>query len=110
VVQKNTQEKGLFIITQTEDIKDSKYYIIKVPTPVDKKNRPVLTPLIKASETIGKMLTKGDIVIYESTLYPGATEEDCVPILEQFSSLRFNKDFFVGYSPERINQEIKNVL
>jgi UDP-N-acetyl-D-galactosamine dehydrogenase len=103
VVQKNTQEKGLFITTQTEDIKDSNYYIITVPTPVDKKNRPVLTPLIKASETIGKVLAKGDIVIYESTVYPGATEEDCVPILEQFSGLRFNKDFFVGYSPERIN-------
>src|SRR5690606_32066635 len=78
-------------------------YIITVPTPVDKNNRPDLTPLYKASETVGKVLSKGDIVIYESTVYPGATEEDCVPVLERVSDLIFNKDFFVGYSPERIN-------
>ena len=74
-----------------------------VPTPIDKNKRPNLTPLIKASESIGKVLKIGDIVIYESTVYPGATEEDCVPVLEQFSGLKFNQDFYCGYSPERIN-------
>jgi hypothetical protein len=74
-----------------------------VPTPIDKYKQPDLTPLIKASETIGKVLKVGDIVIYESTVYPGATEEDCVPVLEKFSGLTFNQDFFAGYSPERIN-------
>ena len=86
-----------------EDIKDCNIYIVTVPTPIDKNKRPDLTPLIKASETIGKVLKKDDIVIYESTVYPGATEEDCVPVLEKFSNLKFNKDFFCGYSPERIN-------
>ncbi|MFQ3305707.1 MAG: UDP-N-acetyl-D-galactosamine dehydrogenase, partial [Polaribacter sp.] len=103
LVSENSHNTGLFITTSIEDIKDSTYYIITVPTPVDKNNRPVLTPLIKASETVGEVLKKDDIVIYESTVYPGATEEDCVPVLEQFSGLTFNKDFFVGYSPERIN-------
>lgn len=74
-----------------------------VPTPIDEHKQPDLTPLVKASESIGKVLKKGDIVIYESTVYPGATEEDCVPVLEKFSGLRFNEDFFAGYSPERIN-------
>ncbi len=78
-------------------------FIVTVPTPIDKANRPDLTPLVKASETVGKALKSGDIVIYESTVYPGATEEVCVPILEQFSGLKFNQDFFCGYSPERIN-------
>lgn len=82
---------------------DANIYIITVPTPVDKHNRPDLTPLIKASETVGKVLKKGDIVIYESTVYPGATEDDCIPVLERVSGLKFNKDFFAGYSPERIN-------
>ena len=86
-----------------EDIKDSNYLIVAVPTPVDKNKRPDLTPLIKATETVGKVLKKGDIVIYESTVYPGATEDDCVPVLEKFSGLRFNVDFFCGFSPERIN-------
>ncbi|MGA1941035.1 Vi polysaccharide biosynthesis UDP-N-acetylglucosamine C-6 dehydrogenase TviB [Arcobacter sp. YIC-310] len=86
-----------------EDIKDSNVYIVTVPTPIDKNKRPDLTPLIKASETVGKVLKKDDIVIYESTVYPGATEEDCVPILEKVSGLKFNKDFYCGYSPERIN-------
>jgi UDP-N-acetyl-D-galactosamine dehydrogenase len=97
------QEKGLFCTADLEDIKDSNIYIITVPTPVDKNNHPDLTPLYKASETAGKVLKKGDIVIYESTVYPGATEEECVPVLEKTSGLKFNKDFFVGYSPERIN-------
>lgn len=90
----------------TSNIKDlgpCNYYIVTVPTPIDKNKRPDLTPLIKASETVGKVLSKGDIVIYESTVYPGATEEECVPVLEQFSGLTFNEDFYCGYSPERIN-------
>jgi UDP-N-acetyl-D-galactosamine dehydrogenase len=84
-------------------LKDANHFIVTVPTPVDIYKKPDLTPLIKASETVGKVLKKGDIVIYESTVYPGCTEEDCVPVLEKFSGLRFNVDFFCGYSPERIN-------
>ncbi|WP_299065958.1 nucleotide sugar dehydrogenase [uncultured Polaribacter sp.] len=103
LVDDNNHDKGLFFTTSKEDIKDSNYYIVTVPTPVDKNNRPVLTPLIKASELIGSVLKKDDIVIYESTVYPGATEEDCIPVLENISGLKFNKDFFAGYSPERIN-------
>lgn len=86
-----------------EDLRKCQIFIVTVPTPVDVNNRPVLTPLYKASETIGKVLKKGDIVIYESTVYPGVTEEECVPVLEKFSGLKFNIDFFAGYSPERIN-------
>nr|WP_299343579.1 nucleotide sugar dehydrogenase [Allomuricauda sp.] len=97
------EDKGLFCTHQVEDIEKADVYVITVPTPVDKNNRPDLTPLYKASETVGKVLKKGDIVIYESTVYPGVTEEECVPILEQTSGLRFNEDFFAGYSPERIN-------
>lgn len=94
---------GLYCSADLEDIKDCNYYIVTVPTPVDKNNRPDLTPLYKASETVGKVLSKGDIVIYESTVYPGVTEEDCVPVLERISGLKFNTDFYAGYSPERIN-------
>ena len=94
---------GLFCTDQLDKIKDCNYYIITVPTPVDKNNRPILTPLIRASESVGSVLKKGDIVIYESTVYPGATEEDCIPVLEQVSGLKFNTDFYAGYSPERIN-------
>lgn len=94
---------GLSLTTSTETLADCNYFIVTVPTPTDKNNRPVLTPLIKASETVGKVLKPNDIVIYESTVYPGATEEDCVPVLERVSGLTFNTDFFVGYSPERIN-------
>lgn len=96
-------ENGLFCSADLEDIRDSNYYIVTVPTPVDKHNKPDLTPLYKASETVGKVLKKGDIVIYESTVYPGVTEEECVPVLEKISGLKFNEDFFAGYSPERIN-------
>ncbi len=96
-------DTGLFCSDAIEDIRDCNYYIITVPTPVDKNNRPDLTPLYKSSETVGNVLKKEDIVIYESTVYPGATEEECVPVLEKSSGLRFNEDFFVGYSPERIN-------
>ena len=94
---------GLYCTNQLEKIKDCNYYIVTVPTPVDKNNRPVLTPLVKASETVGTVLKKDDIVIYESTVYPGATEEECIPVLEKVSGLIFNTDFYVGYSPERIN-------
>lgn len=86
-----------------QDLQKCNVFIVTVPTPIDEHKQPDLTPLVKASESIGKVLKKGDIVIYESTVYPGATEEDCVPVLEKFSGLRFNKDFFAGYSPERIN-------
>jgi UDP-N-acetyl-D-galactosamine dehydrogenase len=103
LVGKNSDSNGLFCTNQLDKIKECNYYIITVPTPVDKNNRPILTPLVKASETVGAVLKKGDIVIYESTVYPGATEEDCVPVLEKVSGLKFNKDFYAGYSPERIN-------
>ena len=103
VLVKKPLEKGLFCSTTIEDISNCNYYIITVPTPVDGYNRPDLTPLYKSSETVGKVLKKGDIVIYESTVYPGLTEEKCVPVLEKTSGLTFNKDFFAGYSPERIN-------
>lgn len=94
---------GLYCTTVLEEMADCTYYIITVPTPVDKHNRPDLTPLYKSSETVAKVLKKGDIVIYESTVYPGVTEEECVPVLERVSGLKFNVDFFAGYSPERIN-------
>jgi len=103
VQNKQLAGKGLFLSTKLEDIKDSKIYIVTVPTPIDEHKRPDLTPLIKASETLGKVVKKGDIVIYESTVYPGATEEDCIPIIEKISGLKFNVDFYAGYSPERIN-------
>ncbi|HHD81478.1 MAG TPA: nucleotide sugar dehydrogenase [Campylobacterales bacterium] len=94
---------GMEFTNQLEDIADCNIYIVTVPTPIDKHKKPDLTPLLKASESIGKVLKKDDIVIYESTVYPGATEEDCVPVLEKFSGLKFNQDFYCGYSPERIN-------
>jgi len=96
-------ESGLYISSNPKDLEKSNIYIITVPTPTDELNKPVFTPLIKASQTVGKVLSKGDIVIYESTVYPGATEDVCVPIVEKQSGLKFNEDFFVGYSPERIN-------
>ncbi|MBH83396.1 MAG: Vi polysaccharide biosynthesis protein VipA/TviB [Flavobacteriales bacterium] len=95
--------KKLEYTTNINDIKNCNIYIITVPTPINSKNQPDLTPLIKSSESVGKVLKKGDIVIYESTVYPGVTEDECVPILESVSSLRFNVDFYCGYSPERIN-------
>jgi UDP-N-acetyl-D-glucosamine/UDP-N-acetyl-D-galactosamine dehydrogenase len=95
--------KGLLCTNKLEQIQDCNFFIITVPTPVDKHNRPDLTPLYKASETVGKVLKQGDIVIYESTVYPGVTEDECVPVLERVSGLKFNNDFFAGYSPERIN-------
>jgi len=95
--------QGMAFSNKLEEIADCNIYIVTVPTPIDKHKKPDLTPLIKASESIGKVLKKDDIVIYESTVYPGATEEDCVPVLEKFSNLKLNEDFFCGYSPERIN-------
>jgi UDP-N-acetyl-D-galactosamine dehydrogenase len=99
----STGNNGLWCSNQLTDIDDANFYVVTVPTPVDKNNRPDLTPLYKASETVGKVLKKGDIVVYESTVYPGVTEEECIPVLERVSGLKFNVDFFAGYSPERIN-------
>jgi UDP-N-acetyl-D-glucosamine/UDP-N-acetyl-D-galactosamine dehydrogenase len=103
VLVKSISEKGLFVTDNIKELQKSNYYIVTVPTPIDKNNKPDLTPLYKASELIGKFLNKGDIVIYESTVYPGVTEDECAPILEKISGLTFNADFFCGYSPERIN-------
>lgn len=97
------EASGLYCTTDLDQIKNCNFYVVTVPTPVDKNNRPDLTPLVKASETVGKVIKKGDIVVYESTVYPGATEEDCIPVIERVSGLKFNEDFFAGYSPERIN-------
>ena len=95
--------KKLSFSSKIEDLKNCNFFIITVPTPIDSFKKPDLKPLISASNLVGSLLKKDDIVVYESTVYPGATEEDCVPVLEQKSNLKFNKDFFVGYSPERIN-------
>ena len=103
LVATEKEGKGLYCTAAVGDIESSNFYVVTVPTPTDKNKRPVLTPLIKASESVGKVLKKGDYVIYESTVYPGVTEDECVPVLEQVSGLKFNEDFFVGYSPERIN-------
>lgn len=103
LVSSSSNSNGLFCSSNLDEIRDCNYYIVTVPTPVDKNNRPDLTPLYKSSETVGKVLKKDDIVIYESTVYPGVTEEECVPVLEKVSGLKFNVDFFAGYSPERIN-------
>ncbi len=104
VLLKEAIEKNGFVCTTDLDaIRDCNVYIVTVPTPVDVNNRPVLTPLVKASETVGKVISKGDIVIYESTVYPGVTEEECLPVVERVSGMKFNEDFFAGYSPERIN-------
>jgi len=96
-------EKGLFCTCNLDDLKDCTVFIVTVPTPVDEHNKPDLTPLIKASETVGKLISEGDVVIYESTVYPGVTEEECIPVIERISNLKFNSNFFAGYSPERIN-------
>jgi len=100
---KENKSKGLYFSHDTDDLRNCNVFIVTVPTPIDQFKAPDLTPLIKASEMLGKVLKKGDIVIYESTVYPGCTEEDCVPVIEKFSGLKFNIDFFCGYSPERIN-------
>ena len=103
LINASDEKKGLYCTSDIKYIGDCNYFVITVPTPVDRNNRPDLTPLYKASETVGKMLKQGDIVIYESTVYPGVTEEQCVPVLEKISGLKFNTDFYAGYSPERIN-------
>lgn len=103
LVDNSDNKIGLYCTDSLDEIVNCNYFIITVPTPVDKNNRPDLTPLYKSSESVGKVLKNGDIVIYESTVYPGVTEEQCVPVLEKISGLKFNEDFFVGYSPERIN-------
>lgn len=95
--------RQLVYTSSLDALRTCNYFIVTVPTPIDRFKRPDLTPLVKASETVGKVLKRGDIVIYESTVYPGATEEECVPVLEKFSGLKFNADFYCGYSPERIN-------
>lgn len=103
LLQDAIQNHGFVCTTDIEQIRDCNFYVVAVPTPVDLNNRPDLTPLIKASETVGKVISKGDIVVYESTVYPGVTEEECLPVVERVSGLKFNRDFFAGYSPERIN-------
>ncbi len=103
LLQEAIANHGFICSSDIEAIRDCNIYIVTVPTPVDRNNAPDLTPLIKASETVGKVISKGDIVIYESTVYPGATEEDCIPVVERTSGLKYNVDFFAGYSPERIN-------
>lgn len=97
------QSKHLSYSANLDDLRSCNFFIVTVPTPIDEFKQPDLTPLIKASTSIGKVLKKGDVVVYESTVYPGATEESCIPVLEQVSGLKFNQDFFAGYSPERIN-------
>lgn len=96
-------KNGFVCTTDLEAIRDCNFYVVAVPTPVDENNNPDLTPLVGASSTVGKVISKGDIVVYESTVYPGVTEDDCIPVVERVSGLKFNKDFFAGYSPERIN-------
>ena len=103
LLQEAIEKHGFRCTTNIEEIKESNFYVVAVPTPVDENNRPDLRPLIGASQTVGKVISKGDIVVYESTVYPGVTEEECLPVVEKVSGLIFNKDFFAGYSPERIN-------
>lgn len=103
LLQAAIRDNAFRCTTNLEDIKDCNFYVVAVPTPVDGNNRPDLRPLWGASETVGKVVSKGDIVVYESTVYPGVTEEECLPVIEKVSGLKFNQDFFAGYSPERIN-------
>ena len=103
LLQEAINKNGFKCTSNIEDIKDCNFYIVAVPTPVDSNNRPDLTPLISASETVGKVISKDNIIVYESTVYPGVTEEECLPVVEKVSGLKFNEDFFAGYSPERIN-------
>lgn len=103
LLQDALRNHGFKCTTHLEELRDCNFYVVAVPTPVDVNNRPDLTPLIGASETVGKVISKGDVVVYESTVYPGVTEEECLPVVERVSGLKFNVDFFAGYSPERIN-------
>lgn len=103
LLQEAIEKHNFICTTDLEAIKECNFFVVTVPTPVDKHNNPDLTPLYKASETVGKVIKKGDIVVYESTVYPGVTEEECLPVVERISGLKYNQDFFAGYSPERIN-------
>ncbi|MBO6050508.1 MAG: nucleotide sugar dehydrogenase [Bacteroidales bacterium] len=103
LLQEAINNHGFRCTSELDDIRACNFYVVAVPTPVDENNRPDLTPLLKASETVGKVIGKGDIVVYESTVYPGVTEEECLPVIEKVSGLKYNVDFFAGYSPERIN-------
>ena len=103
LLQEAIKSHGFRCTSELDDIRACNFYVVAVPTPVDENNRPDLTPLLKASETVGKVIGKGDIVVYESTVYPGVTEEECLPVIEKVSGLKYNVDFFAGYSPERIN-------
>ena len=103
LLQEAIKQHGFRCTSDLDEIKQCNFYIVAVPTPVDVNNRPDLMPLKKASETVGKVIGQGDVVVYESTVYPGVTEEECLPVVEQVSGLKFNVDFFAGYSPERIN-------
>ena len=103
LLQDAIKNHGFKCTSDIDDIKDCNFYVVAVPTPVDENNRPDLKPLLKASETVGEVISKDDIVVYESTVYPGVTEEECIPVVERISGLKFNDDFFAGYSPERIN-------
>lgn len=103
LLQEAITNHGFRCTSELDDIRACDFYVVAVPTPVDENNRPDLTPLLKASETVGKVIGKGDIVVYESTVYPGVTEEECLPVIEKVSGLKYNVDFFAGYSPERIN-------
>lgn len=103
LLQEAINKYGLKCTTNLEEVRDCNFYVVAVPTPVDENHNPDLTPLVGASTTVGKVIAKGDVVVYESTVYPGVTEDECIPIVEKVSGLRFNKDFYAGYSPERIN-------
>ena len=103
ILQEAISKHGFLCTTDLEKIRECNFFVVTVPTPVDRHNNPDLTPLYKASETVGKVIKKGDIVVYESTVYPGVTEEECLPVVERISGLKYNEDFFAGYSPERIN-------
>ena len=103
LLQEAIQQYGFRCTSCLDEIRDCNFYVVAVPTPVDENNRPDLTPILNASKTVGQVISKGDIVVYESTVYPGVTEEECLPVIEQVSGLKFNLDFFAGYSPERIN-------
>jgi UDP-N-acetyl-D-galactosamine dehydrogenase len=106
---RNNSDKGLTCTSNIDEICACNFYVVAVPTPVDKNNNPDLRPLYGASETVGKVISKGDIVVYESTVYPGVTEDECVPIVERVSGLKYNIDFFAGYSPERINPVTRSI-
>ncbi|MBR6441795.1 MAG: nucleotide sugar dehydrogenase, partial [Bacteroidales bacterium] len=103
LLQEAIEKHGFRCTAELEDIRDCNFYVVAVPTPVDRNNTPDLTPLYGASETVGRVIGKGDVVVYESTVYPGVTEDECLPVVERTSGLRYNVDFFAGYSPERIN-------